>query len=291
MTLGFSTYGMKTLTAIEAVKAVAKIGFDAVELCCLPDFHGDPASLSPAARKDLASTIGDSGLRLVALMENLPLHVDDKTFAANLERLKRVCELSAQLSPQSPPIVETVMGGAAGKLDDLMDSFARRLSDYASIAKQAGVPMAVKPHRMNAVDSPARMIRLLNHAAQPRYLSMVYDWSHYAQRDDLKDADGKPVTIEGTVKESLPYTSFVAVKDVVFEKGKAVFKLPGETGQTDNATVVKTLHAGGYTGDVNCEVSSQIWKAPGYDAIAAATASYKAMSAAFEKAGVPRNKR
>src|SRR4051812_13230018 len=290
MTLGFSTYAMKSLEPVAAIEAIAKIGFDAVEICCLSDFPTDPAKLDAAARASLRKAITDAGLRLPALMENLPLQADDKAHNAGLERMSKAAELAHALAPDSPPILETIVGGAAGKFDALRPMFLKRLADWAKLAERENLVIAIKPHRMSAMDSPAKAIGILKELGNPPSLRMVYDWSHYAHRDDLKDEQGKPATIEGTVKESLPFTVFVVAKDVDMVNGKAAFKLPGETGKTDHAAVIKALHAGGYRGDVNCEVSSQLWKQAGYDAVAAAKACYKGMAAAFEQAGVKRAK-
>ncbi len=280
---------MKSLEPIAAIEAIARIGYDAVEICSLPDFPTDPAKLDAAARESLRKTLATARLHLPALMENLPLQADDKPHQAGLDRLTRAAELAHALAPDSPPVLETIIGGAAGKFDALRPMFLKRLADWSKLAEREKVIIAIKPHRMSAMDSPAKAIGMLKELGNPAMLRMVYDWSHYALRDDLKDEQGKPATIEGTVKESLPYTVFVAAKDVEIVNGKAAFKLPGETGKTDHAAVIKALQAGGYRGDVNCEVSSQLWKQPGYDAVAAAKTCYKGLAAAFEQAGVQRH--
>src|SRR5262245_41450756 len=66
MTLGFSTYAMKSLEPVAAIEAIAKIGYDAVEICCLPDFPTDPAKLDAAARASLRKATADAGLRIPA---------------------------------------------------------------------------------------------------------------------------------------------------------------------------------------------------------------------------------
>ncbi|HEX8915804.1 MAG TPA: sugar phosphate isomerase/epimerase [Humisphaera sp.] len=289
MTLGFSTYGLPGVAPLDAVKRVAAAGFDAVEVCCLADFSTAPEKLDKAARRDLGKAIADAGLRLSALMENLPIHVDAKAHAANLVRLDRVAELARELNPDDPPVVESVLGGGADKFSALRDSYVARLREWNEIGRKHGVTIAIKPHRMNAVDSVAKANELLSaivpqqFSGPPSMLRLAFDWSHYALRDDLKDA-----TPERAVAEARPHLAFVAVKDVELVDGKPTFRLPGETGKTDHAAVLKALHAGGYRGDVNCEVSSVIWKKPGYDAAAALKLCHEKMSAAFEAAGVKR---
>jgi sugar phosphate isomerase/epimerase len=291
MTLGYSTYALRELVPLAAVKAVADASFDAIEICCLVDFPSAPEKLGNPDRVDLRKKLADSGLRLSALMENLPVQAEDAAHQRSLDRLAAAAQLGHALSPADPPIVETIVGGGAGKWDAVKPIFLKRLPDWAKVAEKEKVTIAIKPHRMSAMSSPGQTISLLKELGNPPGLKMVYDWSHYDLRDDLKDKKGQPVTISSTVAESLPYTVFVAAKDVVMENGKAAFKLPGETGQTDHAAVIKALHAGGYTGDINCEVSAQLWKQKGFDAMAAMKKCYEGMSAAFEKAGVKRKAR
>jgi sugar phosphate isomerase/epimerase len=292
MTLGFSTYAFPVFPTLSpALNFIAEAGFDAVEWCCLADFPGSPEKLDKTWRKYHRRQLEVGKLRLSALMENTPIQADDAAHQKGMDRLAAAARLGHDLSPDSTPVVETVLGGGVGKWDALRPLFLRRLADWAALATRERVQIAIKPHRMSAMNTPGQAIGLLKELGNPPSLKMVYDWSHYDLRDDLKDEKGNAPTIESTVAESLPHTVFVAAKDVAIEKGKAAFKLPGETGKTDHAAVIKALYAGGYRGDINCEISSQISKQPGYDALAAMKKCYTAMAAAFEVAGVKRGKR
>jgi sugar phosphate isomerase/epimerase len=295
MTLGFSTYALRSFAPADAVRAVAGAGFDAIEIACLDGFPTDPATLAPAGRAELRRALADAGLRLSALMDNLPIHGDAKSHAANLVRLNRAAELARELNPDGPSVIESVLGGGPGKFADLRDSYIARLREWNEIGRKHGVTIAIKPHRMNAVDSVAKANELLMATlpagadGPPFALRLAFDWSHYALRPDLADDRG-PMTVERAVAEARPHLAFVAAKDVELVDGKPTFRLPGETGKTDHAAVIKALHASGYRGDVNCEVSSVIWKAAGYDAAAAMKQCYAKMSAAFDAARVKRAK-
>src|SRR5258707_314054 len=71
LTLGFSTYGMPKLKTEEALAVLARIGFDSVELCALPDRDTAPIRLAPAKRRALRQQLRDRRLKVTALMEHL----------------------------------------------------------------------------------------------------------------------------------------------------------------------------------------------------------------------------
>src|SRR5688500_1154805 len=84
ITLGFSLYGMRSLTLDAGLEACAKIGYDAVELAAMPDWPADPRRLDKEQRQRLRQRLRDLNLTLPALMENTPLDGDDKAQAAHL---------------------------------------------------------------------------------------------------------------------------------------------------------------------------------------------------------------
>ena len=58
-------------------------------------------------------------------------------------------------------------------------------------------------------------------------------------------------------------------------------------GQLDLAEYVAAMHRFGWQDLITVEVSMMVWGKPDYDPIAAARHNFKALAAAFEKAGVP----
>ena len=105
LTLGFSLYGMKTLKPAPALNQLAAIGYDSVELCLNKGWDAAPANMDNGRRKETAKLLNQLGLRLTALMENLKLNGAQ---AGNHERLKQAAQLGHDLSPDKPPIIETV---------------------------------------------------------------------------------------------------------------------------------------------------------------------------------------
>ena len=274
--LGFSTYGMPSLKSEKAIDVLAEIGFDAVELTVRDGWDADSAKLTPARRKAIRKRLDDSALRLTSLMEHV-FPTSDKHQAVALQRLKLAAEVAHDLSPDAPPLVQTVLGG--GDFEQLKTQLRDRLGEWVRIAEATHTTIAIKPHRGGVVSQPAEAVWLFEQLNKPDRLRMVYDYSHYAFRD-LPMAD--------TIEVSLPYVAHVAVKDAAREKDRVVFKLPGEAGTIDFAKLIRRLHAGGYRGDINCEVSGMVSGQPGYDAVAAARVCYRNISAAFDRSGVRR---
>lgn len=101
--LGFSLYGMKTLPVATALKTCAEIGYENVEFALMPGWPTEPKLLSAADRKQIASTLGELGLKLSALMENISPLGTDADHQRNLERLAAAAILGRKLSPQRSP--------------------------------------------------------------------------------------------------------------------------------------------------------------------------------------------
>lgn len=275
-TLSIGTYSLKGLALEEAVRVVAEVGYDGVEIAALPGFDGEPGRMPPERRKDVRRRIEGAGLKLTALMEQLTPAADDAEHKKGLDRLRRVFALAAELG-MAAPLVQTVLGG--GRWDEKKGLYRDRLAGWVELADRAGGVLAIKPHRGGALSRPEEAVWLIRQLGDSPHLRMVYDYSHYAFRD---------MPLEATVREALPYTAHVAVKDAVRDGERVVFALAGEGGTVDYVALLRLLDAGGYRGDVCCEVSSQISGKPGYDPVAAARVCYRNMARAFEAANVPR---
>ena len=277
--LGFSLYGMKSLPLANALEACAEIGYDAVELPVMPDWPGDSAKLSVDARRELVMQLKEHSLRLSALMENLPALGDDAQHAANLDRLKRACALAVDLKQGDHlPLVETVLGGKAGEFEAVKERLVGRLKEWAELAQEAKVTLAVKAHVSNATQQPEQLVWLLQRVASP-YLKAAYDYSHF-QLQELKLAE--------TMGQLLPHSAFIHVKDTEHAQGKRGFLLPGE-GTIDYAEYFKLLATSSYRGDVVVEVSGQVFGKPGYDPLAAARKCYNHLAPAMRLAGIQRD--
>lgn len=280
--LGFSLYGMKSLTIADALKTCAEIGYDCVELPVMADWPADSATLDGDARMEMRRQLATRGLRLSALMENLPIQGDDAQRAANLERLKLAAQFARDLAPVDEngqaPLIETILGGKPGEFDAVKEQFVLRLKEWAMVMEGHKIELAIKAHVSNATQRPEQLLWLLEQVAS-RWLVAAYDYSHF-QLQDLKMA--------ATMDALLPRARFIHVKDTEHAAGKRGFLLPGE-GSIDYAEYFKLLAGSEYRSDVVVEVSGQVFNKPGYDPAAAARKCYNHLAPAMKAAGITRD--
>ncbi|MEM6473407.1 MAG: sugar phosphate isomerase/epimerase [Planctomycetota bacterium] len=276
-TLGFSTYGMPSIKSERAIGLLNEIGFDSVEISVREGADADSATLSSSRRREIRNRLSDSGMKLTSLMEHVGPSDNKKQQEHALQRLRQAAELAYELSPDSPPLVQSVLGGGDFSIE--REHLRDYLGRWSELSQELNIVFALKPHRGGVVSRPSEAIWLFEQLGKPERLRMVYDFSHYIFRG---------MTMESTIRESLPYVSHVAVKDATQTDDGVRFLLPGEGGAIDFAKLIRQLHAGGYRGDINCEVSSMVSRQENYDAIAAARTCYNNLSAAFERSGVGR---
>ena len=275
-TLGFSLYGMKSLSLAEAVRTCAESGYDDIEPALMADFPADPTTLSKPRRAELRKLLDSLGIRVPALMENINPLGSDEVHRKNLDRLARAAELGHDLSPQRMPVMETVIGGKPADWEKLREPLAERLREWGAAAKRHDLVIAVKPHMNNALHRPEDALWLIEAVGSPQ-IRLAYDYSHY-------EAQG--LSLDATLTELMPETVFVHVKDGERKDGATRFVLPGE-GNVDYVTYFRRLAELGYSGSVTVEVSSAIHKQPGYDPVAAAKQCYQTLATAWTKAGLP----
>ena len=168
-TLGFSTYGMKTLTTPRALDLLEEIGYDAVELTVRNGWDADSAKLDGKRRDELRKRLADSPLRLTSFMEHVA-PTDAKKQAHALERLKMGMELAHDLAPKVPPLIQTTLG--SGKFVQMRKQLRDRLGEWIRVADASGITIAIKPHRGGVVSKPSEAAWLLEQLGNPNRLRM-----------------------------------------------------------------------------------------------------------------------
>ena len=271
--IGFSFYGMKSLPTVEALRVCSEIGYECVELAAMADWPCAPERLSAELRRELKQHLVDRGLKLAAIMENLPLAVDGDAHHDNLERLKRAMQLARDLAPNQTPLIETVLGGSPDKWPMLKDKFIERLRDWARVAVENHSIIAIKAHIAGALHLPQDVADVAK-TIDSKGVQLTFDFSHFQLRD---------VVLKNAWHAMAEKTQFVHVKDGIGKPGAFKFLLPGE-GTIDYVELFRLLNASRYTGAVMVEVSAQISSKPGYDPLAAAKKCWPVLRDAREQA-------
>ena len=62
--MGFGTYGLPGYSVPEAIRLVAKTGFDSIELAAMPGYHGSPEKLTKPARIEVRKPVSYTHLTL-----------------------------------------------------------------------------------------------------------------------------------------------------------------------------------------------------------------------------------
>lgn len=257
--IGYSLYGLPDFRYGDAFETVGRLGYDAVEACLLEGYCCDPTKLGRGDRGQIRSLLAEHDMTVAGMMEKILLTADEAEHARNLEKIRRAAELGRDLSPLSMPPLETVLGGKTGQWEELREPMAERLRDWAKVAAQEELTLAIKAHSGGAAHLPEHVLWLRRQAGGGN-VKVVYDYSHFA-------AQG--LDLAGTLRDMLPETAFIHVKDVEVVDGKRRFLLPGE-GSIDYVDLFRRLADAKYAGAVVVEVSSQISSRDDYDPIGSA---------------------
>ena len=268
--LGFSLYGMKSLPLDVALRTCAGIGYSHVELALNAGYPTAPKVFNRAARKAAVDRLESLKLGLPCLMLNISLTADDQAHVAALAQIAEAGQMAHDMARAAPPLLETVLGGKPATWEQQKAGMAARLRDWAAAAERAKIQIAVKAHVASAVNSPERLLWLMDQVKSPSLVA-AYDYSHF----ELQGID-----MEESMAALLPRTKFIHVKDSAGEAGKFQFLLPGQ-GRTDYRKYFALLRKFRYVGPVCVEVSAQIFNQPGYDPVAAAKSSHAALSQAM----------
>lgn len=270
--LSLGTYGLQAFPVDRALAALYDIGYDGAELCLMPGWPSEPAQLDAPARR----RIREQPLPIPTLLENLNLLASSADHARALDRIRAAAALAHDLAPKNPPLLQTVLGGAGRPWDQNKQQMASRLADWARVAAENRLQLAVKSHYGSASDTPEKLLWLLDQVRHPA-LTAIYDYGHFQLL-------GLPLA--ATLDTLLPRASFITVKDSQLIDGKtARFLLPGD-GAVDYIAYFRHLRKRHYRGWILAEVSRQLQTAPGYDALAAARRAYAAMARALHAAAL-----
>jgi sugar phosphate isomerase/epimerase len=172
-------------------------------------------------------------------------------------------------------MLQTVLGGRPADWPEARERMARNLAEWGRVAAAAKVKLAVKAHASQAVDTPDKLIWLLDRAGNPA-LTAIYDYGHFQLRD---------LSIEETMDALLARSAFLTVKDSKIVDGKPRFLLPGD-GTIDYTRYFRKVQAMNWAGWVLVEITRQLQTEPGYDGIRAAERSYAHLAPVLKRLGL-----
>jgi inosose dehydratase len=270
--LGFSLYGMKSLSLMEALITCSEIGYQHVELALNAGYPTEPSNFDIDSRRQAAQMLRDRKLQLPCMMLLLSLIADENAQQKALESIATAAQLGRELFPAQPPMLETVLGGSPSKWDEQKAGMADRLRSWATAAERANIVLCIKAHVGSAVNSPERLLWLLEAVSSPA-IQVAYDYSHFELQG---------IAMNESMRLLLPRTRFIHVKDTQGDASKFQFLLPGE-GRTDYVQYFTLLKKHSYQGPVCVEVSGQVFNKPNYDPVAAAKQCFAKLSEAMQR--------
>jgi sugar phosphate isomerase/epimerase len=263
---------MKSLPVLDAIDQCARIGYDNIELCIMEEFPTELGKFSPALQREVRDRAGQHNLEISSLLFHGTLLGNQQKQQDDLDTIKRAGEIAQVLDESHPPLLESVMGGKKGDWEANKNMMVDRLGKWSSAAGEVGVKVAVKAHAGSAVFATEQLLWLYQAVNHPS-LTLTYDTSHYK-------AEG--FDMETTMREVIPHTGFVHVKDVAPWK-PVRFLFPGE-GSIDWVQYFRIMRELQYVGPILVEVSAHIHKLPAYEPVQSAELCYQALSRARDVA-------
>lgn len=277
MKLAYGNYGMPNTPYQTMIQQVAGMGYDGLEVCVGAKWPTSAQNLRGAERKSFRKAMDAAGLGIASLMMSgvTVYELDSASHAANLEALRTVFGLSADLGFTENIVVNT-MGGKIAEWETQRSLLAERVADWARVAAECGGVFACEGHVGGIINSSGRELWLLRQVNLPG-LKVNFDYSHFELIDE---------PLQEAMDRLVPYAVGTHVKDSIGRPPSFKFLLPGE-GQVDYADYMRRIYRTGYNSFITVEISGMIFNAPGYDAIKAAEFCYRTLSTARAASGVP----
>jgi len=237
--------------------------------------------MDAAERKRIRKLYDDNHIALCGLSGNTPLlkgAPDERN--RNLEIFTTYLDLAAELQrPGERLSVSTTSASEPGTWDAVKNELADLYGRAAAHAERRSVIVGAEPHGNNALHTPGQASFWLVKQVNSPAFGIHFDISHF----NVQGMD-----METVVAQLVPYTVHTHVKD---ERGIAPnheFLIPGE-GEMDYVGYLKAMDRAGWHEHITVEISLMVQSRPDFDALAAATQSYRVLSKAFEDAGIARD--
>ena len=277
MKLGYCTWGMPTVPVDTFVPFLAGLGYDGIELTVIPGYTIELSTLDAGERRRIARLLKDHHLELPAIAGHTPMiERDPATADRNWTRLAATVDLALDWALDgAPPAIDTTVGGTPQQWDELKPLMVERVAALVRYGEQRGVVIAIEPHVGSMLDTPERVLELLDAIDSP-FLKLNFDISHF-------NVMGIPIA--ESVGALAAHTVHTHVKDERGVVPNFEFLIPGE-GEFDYVAYLHAMREHGYDDYITAEISIMVQRRPGYDPLAAAEQTYRTLARAFEQAGV-----
>jgi len=279
MKLGYCTWGMPSVPVDTFIPFLARLGYDGIELTVIPGYTTELSLLDAAERRRIARMLKDHHLALPAIAGHTTMiERDPDTAELHWARLTAAVDLALDWAQDgAPPAVDTTVGGTPEQWEDLKPLMIERVGALVRYGEQRGVVIAIEPHVGSMLDTPDRVLELLDAIPSPN-LKLNFDISHF-------NVMGIPIA--ESVAALAGHTVHTHVKDERGVVPNYQFLIPGE-GEFDYVAYLHAMREHGYSGFITAEISIMVQRRPGYDPLAAAEQTYLTLARAFEQAGIAR---
>ena len=146
--LGLGNYGLKTYPTDEAIKYIASLGYDSVELTMMDGYTTEATKVSEADRRKIRSLLGDLGMALPSLLEQIPILGDAAQHKEHMERIRRDAQLGKDANAGVggiEPCVQTHLGGKTAEWDALKNLVRDRLGEWSRVGAEMKTVIAFMP--------------------------------------------------------------------------------------------------------------------------------------------------
>ncbi len=276
--MGYTTWGMPRVPIDDALRHLAGLGFDGVEIAVIRGFTTELDTLDAAERRRIRRLLDEHGLELTAVGGHSSLlSPEADAHAENWRRLTGAVDLCVDWAgPQGPPVVDSVLGSSPETWNGGEGFVLERLGEIVDYCASRGVVLALEPHIGDGLcEQPGKIVELLRQVDSP-HLRLNFDISHF-------EVSGIPT---GRSAELLaPWAAHTHVKDQRGRVPDFEFLIPGE-GPFDYCDYLRRMDAAGYAGCVTAEVSMAVHRRPGYDPMEAAALCHRTLQRAFRETGL-----
>ena len=268
MKLGYSKLAMEAVSVPTAIRRVAELGYDGIEL--------DVDSCVKTGW--VASLLRDHNLRLASI--GAYTKIGDDAYSRNICQFKKGIDFAAELAQDDgpPPVnvgLEQIFGIDINlKVQtplELWESkkhfFAEPVGMLTDYAEKRDVIVAIEPGAF-IMNTPEQVLELLE----------LVDSSHLKVNFRLNNSDKK------VVSALIPVSVHAHVYDVFsFSFLSPISANTDSRHISESAAYLKTMQAHGYDGFITATVGSLICCRQNYDPLAAAEFAYEHLSRAFKK--------